>query len=416
MELRTNWCESGSSIAELARVVEDLDNHTKVEKVHSSDFDFLSLREMTDDGFARFFMLDNESIDNFEQGAALKTIKGKASCFNSGLLSETVINANLIMYMRKQCDLKGFMYVSDKAMFTVLQRASLGGEASSRMDTLARNLFLSEAIKLNSGDMSLVYRQDDEGNNVVFALMGSRYERIPQKLVIDATTNLSGAKGAKCLSWKVDHEYTNVNLVFPALKDELASMYNLKDEVMPSIILYTSDIGLACFDAIGGYIIGDSFVITGKIKRKHAGKLDAEALVEDIEDKLLADVRKLPETLAYLSTKDVLDSEELISEIWKDYLSSIPGFVKKNLPIRDLMLEEVKTLPYLTGYDIAMMFITLQERLVGLNESSLYKLREACSEIPYKIKRILDKQEETSSSESSISLLPLYPDKQEDAI
>lgn len=414
MELRTNWCESGTDIDELAQVVEDLDNHTKVEKVHSLDFDFLSFRELSKEGFARFFMFDDKSIKGFEQGAALKTIKGKASCFNSKLLSETVDNTNLMIYMRESNANKKFMYVSDKAMFTILQRASLGGEASSRINTLARNLFLTQSLKLNSNDMSLVYRQDDDGNMVVFAIMGSRYERIPQKLVIDATINLQGSKGAKCLSWNVDHEYTNVSLVFPELKDELAEMYHLKHEVMPTIILYTSDIGLACFDAIGGYIIENNFVITGKIKRKHVGKLDADALVEDIEDKLLADVRKLPETLAYLATKEVPNPEELIKDIWKGYLASIPGFVKKNLPIKALMLEEVQSLENLTGYDIAMMFITLQERLIGLNESSLYKLREACSEIPYKIKRILDKRED-ELSETQISLLPLYPINQEDA-
>ena len=420
MELRTNWSESGTDIKELSRVIDELDENTHVVKVTSADIDLYSFKELTPTGYARFYSLNETSINKLEEGTGLKMIKGKISSFNYRLLNEMSDTTNLLMSLKTEDGYK-IMTVSDKAMYTLLQRASLGGEASINMNTLTRNLFLADALRHKCYDMSLVYRTIWDFNmkkyvSVVFAVMGSRYERIPQKLILDTVKNLENGKGAECLRWQVDHEYTNVTLIFPRLRDKLAELYHLKDEIMPAIILYTSDVGLACFYAEAGYFIGDnSFVVTGNNKRRHIGKINEKVLVEDIEDKLLADVRKLPETLAYLANIKVSDPIALIKAIWRGCLTCIPGFVKKNLPVKKSMIEEAETLHDLTGYDIAMMFMTLQERLIGLNDASMHKLRCTCSEIPYKIKRLLDK-EDSYEDETPLTLTPLFALTQEDAI
>mgnify|MGYP006916074631 CR=1 FL=1 len=405
VELRTDWQVSGIDVDDLSKVIDEIDKHTKIEKVHTSDFDILSFKEKLNESFYRFYMLDCPSIDGFEQGAPLKTIKGQAPSFNIRLLKEISASTNLMVYLWSSSVKNRFMYVSEIAMFTLLQRASIGGDASSKMNTLARNVFLTQALKKNPGDMSIVYRDDDAGNKVIFAVMGYRYERISQKLIVDTALNLIGLKGAKCSNWSVNHKYTNVTLTFPDMAEKMRKMYGLEHFCLPTIILRTSDVGLACFDAIAGYTIDGNFVITDSIKHKHIGEVSAEALAEEIEDNLLADVRKLPETLAELMTKSVSEPEELIKCIWKEYLSCISGFVKKNLPIKEQMLEVVEETPDLTGYDIAMLFITMQDRLIGLNDSSLRKLQKACAQIPYKINRLLGMAERESSS---ITLFPVY--------
>lgn len=410
MQLKVNWKETGADIETLKNVISDLDEHTHVKRVHALDFDLLSFKEITKDGYVRCFKLDEVNIREFEDGKPISTVRLPVNKFDSQLLAETISTTKLFMVVWDK-DSPTIMHVSEVAMFTFLQRGGLGGEIASKLNTLSRNVFFAEALSHNVGNMSIVYRDGDESDKVIFAVMGCRYERIPQKLVVDTVLSLENSKGAECNYWTIDHEYTNVSLTFPKLAEEMQQTYGIATDCVPAIIMITSDVGLACFDAVAGYMIdGKNFIITGQIKRKHMGEVDENALAEELEDTLLADVRKLPETLAYLMNKPVSDPKDLIIRIWDDYLSKIPGFVRKNIPLKNMMLKEVEDLQVMSGYDIAMMFLTLEEQLIGLNDSSLHKLRIACAKIPYKIKRILEAIEVVEAA-TPVSLLPYFKEE-----
>ena len=68
MQLKVNWKETGADIETLKNVISDLDEHTHVKRVHALDFDLLSFKEITKDGYVRCFKLDEVNIREFEDG------------------------------------------------------------------------------------------------------------------------------------------------------------------------------------------------------------------------------------------------------------------------------------------------------------------------------------------------------------
>ena len=172
--------------------------------------------------------------------------------------------------------------------------------------------------------------------------------------------------------------------------------------MIPGLMLSTSDTGDASFSVRGTWRISghSSVIISGEIKRKHAGKIDVKDIVSSASDEIFAEYSKLPEALCKLATEDVTNPLwNLGSEVGiianSAHISSVIKSVFKQLGIvkaigkktekvlYNALIDEFDySLPF-TAYDLCMSIMTLPERVTTETKRDLLALQKACAHAPF---------------------------------
>ena len=336
-----------------------------------------------------------------------------------------------------------FLYISSNALSSLFARANLAGDEIFR-PTFARDVLLMQGMyfagigdrargrhkvrdrKNNPEDYNctLVVRSVYEnGKEIqkVFFVPTEKYAPVPLTVLSDVADaicddDILGRPEVKF--WRVDHELAEIVITFPEKGEELKEVYKLPHAVIPGVLIRSSDTGKSCVDikSVAFLEKGRRYMILETAKRKHAGIIDADEIIETADAIVLKNLRRLPETMMKLIERPVYEPtegkefsevenrkavEKMVSDVLRKVkLSPVIG-KKRELPLKNAIKAEINpSVPY-THYDIAMMLMSIPDRIEGLTRVSTEGLANLTAEIPFVIEKMGDEEDE-----EEIVLLP----------
>ncbi len=420
----------GSDYEEFKKKTEEMAGITKEIVVRGGDITFLSLcdvPEVQEPGKVVFYVLNEAYLSDFMNNG------GKLRC---GRVAEEEIGAELLDELRNTTQLmimvKEEKYlVSDIAVPTLTIRASVSGDNTIHRQNLIRNMHLADAILGKNENIHLVYRETQIGEKAdgtpiiakkIFAGLGGTYRLVPQTILSEAADLIADEAvlgKMEVEAWSVDQRFTDLYLDFPEAAEDFAAMYKIDDTIHPGVFLCTSDVGASSVIVRGVYRKGRSYVITDEVAIKHVGAITPKDILERVNEDVFANIRKLPEALSELIGRSVLDYTKLnlsteagasanfsavsgvIEKTFKKALKNVLP-AKRQKALIECMVDEINSsLPY-TLYDIAVDFISVPERIEGLDPVTLNEVRKACAKVPF----ILGDKKTAEKKEEEIVLLP----------
>ena len=205
--------------------------------------------------------------------------------------------------------------------------------------------------------------------------------------------------------WFVNHDIVETCIVFPEIAEETAEAYKkLPDEVLPGILLRSSDTGKSCVDVKAVAFIGKSnhYITLETKKRKHTGEVDVDALVEEANEVILENVRTLPVLLATMTENVIYEAGSgkanmakvrlAISKTIKHCgLTKIVG-KKREKDLKTALVAELNPDRNYTEYDVAAMIMKIGDRISDVPQFMRDQLGEACAKAPFAFKH--DEEEE----------------------
>lgn len=423
-KLLNTYSESGNSIETFKKENSEIAENTKELCVRSGDVIFLSLCEIPKyqvEGKVSFYVLSDEYITD---------VLMNGSRFCVGTLDENEIGEELLEELKNTTGLmaviNGVKYlVSDLAIPTLTIRSGVGGDETIARQNLFRNLHFADAMIHRNAPIHFVYREgiNLEGKEVrkILACFGSAYTYVPQTIMYDAVEeivkdNILG--DAPMRYWTISHEYTDIELEFPEMKEEFSKEYGIN--LMPGIFMCTSDIGKSSIIIRGIFYVGRSYVIIDEILIKHVGKISKKDILEKVHDEIFPKIRTYPEVFAKLIGEYAVNYEKIdlttergceknlkmISELnAKVMRSCFKGVIplKKIKQLVECMNDEINSSIKYTLYDIALNFLSIPERVEGFDRLTLNEIKKAAAKVP----AFLGKNLHENKKDDEIFLLPL---------
>ena len=389
----------GTDMTSLKESLEDIDSITKTFEARGRDLMLLSvcnIPEYQQEGFTPCYILTKEYVDEFMEGKALHVFKIPNEKIGQEVLAEVKKNTGLIALFENRV-----YSVSAYALPLLLQRAEVAGHFPIRENGIIRDLMAASGLFACNERMTVVYRED-EGIRKIFAFMGGKYIPVKQRSLLEVLNSLKreGICGEYRLSnYLVDHEYTDIEVSFPEMAEEYSTLVG--KDVIPGVILSTSDIGSSSVRIRGIYRIGGHRVLTEEVGLRHTKGLSEEKILKEVDDKIFKDFRKLPETLVKLigisvapeadltTEKGKRENEKTIGDAYEAllktlYPTSCTGIGhKKRTELLEAIKSEINPEVRYTAYDIAANLMGLPERIDGLGRDTLEKMEKAGSQAPY---------------------------------
>jgi hypothetical protein len=206
--------------------------------------------------------------------------------------------------------------------------------------------------------------------------------------------------------WFVNHDICETCITFPEIASETAKAYDkLPDQVLPGILLRSSDTGKSCVDVKAVAFIGNSrhYIILETKKRKHTGEVDVDQFVEDANEVILENVRTLPELLQNMTENVIYEAGSgkanfakvrlAISKTIKYCgLTKIIG-KKREKELKTALVAELNPDRDYTEYDIAAMIMKIGDRISEVTQFMRDQLGEACAKAPFAFKHDDDDDE-----------------------
>jgi hypothetical protein len=426
-----NFTVKGTNFEDFKNESQAMADITKDVVIKGGDIIFLSLcdiKERQIPGKAMFYVLSEEYISDFLlQGKPLRIGTIPVENIGEELLEEIRNTTGLIAVINNDKYI-----VSDIAIPTLSLRASVSGNMSINRQNLIRNLHFADAIISKNENIHFVYREiegvKETGDKYIvrkiFAALGSQFCAVPQTIITDAANIVAdeGVLGTvNTREWLIDHEFTDLYLEFPDVAEELCTSYKLPDEVTPGVFMCTSDVGSSSIIARGVFRKGRSYVITDEVMIKHVGNIVPEDVVKRINDEIFPNIRKLPETLALLIGEEIADYSKLdltkekdagknfnavLNLLEKTSKKVLKGVLpaKRQKALLECMADEINSTIKYTLYDIAIDFISVPDRVEGLDNVTLTELRKACAKVPFVLADNIHPS--TVEKEEEIVLLP----------
>lgn len=434
---------SGSDFEGFKDAVTETGSMTKSLEVNSDKITLLhkvtskkqkdAIAEKYGDKYSPYYIFTRESLEeNNEEGKS----------FAAGLITNDTFPEELTRQMENTTLLAAKIgdekyLISEHAMSTLCQRAKVSGFAFGSAD-LQRNAFLAHSLlspDRKSGSkpqkINIIFREEEaDGRKVrkIFAFLGRYYKFVPQTILISFAEEImkGGDLGEPVVrEWKINHERTYIYLEFPDAADEIQEAYKLPVKIIPGVILATSDIGENSIVARGvaRQDKSDAYVITDEVSRKHSGDIDTDKVIEDVNNVIFANVRKLPEVLAELISRELMDYSSVdmtdekvqednrakVADAIKLAMKSVNGTLSARCrkQVEELLLEEINPARRYTWYDIAAMFLELPERIEGINKegTAFLEFRRKAAKTPFFIKKQLEKAAKDEEQEEEIVLI-----------
>lgn len=297
---------------------------------------------------------------------------------------------------------KRFYLTSSNALQT-MDRFGMAGEFLTK-PCRQRDEMIAKQFEQDLG--VTVIARSCNGTKKIFSILSDKYTHIDQSILFDIVKEIetNGDMGeAKCYQWTVSNFFTKLYIEFPKKAKELSMLYGLKKEMIPGILMTTSDTGDSSFKVRGTWRVegSNSLVVNTEVKRKHIGDINVEAVIEDISNQIFAEYAKLPEALCNLMAHDVTDAswdltttaglkanqaelENVIKTAFKR-LGIVKAIGKKTeKKLREALLDEMDVSIHYTAYDIAMSILGLPERVIYMDkEKDISQLQKACSGAPF---------------------------------
>ena len=424
---------SGNTFEGLKETLKELMNHTLFMKWRSEDIELLSFEDIR----------DMDVIVKNEEGVAIRNADGTFKRETIPVIASTLLTPGNLPSMRKGDPLdtllkayrvssvktdellhewtelvklafvfngdndgpKRTFYLASSAALQTMDRFGMSGEFLGT-PSLERDMLIAKQFERDLG-VTVIARAVN-GTKKVFSILSDKYTPIDQFIffkIIKKLEKVGDIGKAECYNWEVNNFFTKLYVEFPEKAHELSVLYGLKKEMIPGILITTSDTGDSSFKVRGTWRISgsNSLIIHTEIKRKHIGSVDINEIVSDISDSIFAEYAKLPEALCSLMAQDITNpkwdltsqagmnaNKEKIENIFKEAFKKLAitkAIGKKSeKSLREATIEEMDmSIPY-TAYDIAMIIMGLPERAVfmgGKAKRDITNLQKACGNAPF---------------------------------
>ena len=321
MKLIDTWEKTGSTLNGFVQEIQDLTSNTEYRRFSTAEFVLLAYGYETPTAY-RMRMIDSIALSDFETtGEALIDFPISKENVDPNLMKETVENAGFLL-----SDGKNKFYISKYTMVSLFARANLNGDGMAHR-SLSKCLFLEEALhragigehgrnhrvkeKSNPCDYNctMVIRKHD-GKQKLFFLPTEKYTPVPLTVLSDTakfimTSKIFGKPAVK--SWYVSHAMSEIQIVFPEMKEEIKEKYQLEHDILPGFLIRSSDIGMACMEMQIIAYIGNSkrYVVLNTIKQKHCGDIDVDEMLKEAQKLITKTVAELPAKMVGLKKVEI---------------------------------------------------------------------------------------------------------------
>lgn len=288
-----------------------------------------------------------------------------------------------------------FMGVSTYA--TLAQRCGLTKAPAVKsvylMDRFSRNMLFRSYISHQDEICRVLYRTFDgcgRNLNKIFAVFSSRYGRIEQDALINGTIGpIEKEMGESIIhSFSLSHEDTALVLEFPEKAREFSGTYKLQDEVIPVLIIRTSDAGNCSVIIRGGFRMSGkkwiSFMPGAAVKRQHTSAASTKKILSDVSDRIFSEYTKIPERMVELLSMDPVDDPAALTEKIMEG-SGLRSLMRENGYREELERMKDSYGPSVYGpYDVCMRFMDLLEKYQELKDFNRFDhIREKVMEIVF---------------------------------
>jgi hypothetical protein len=427
INLKDNWEMSGKNFDEFVEVVSELTRITKHRKTSTAEINLL-LPGYVNKNVARMQILEHSVLNSFESTMSIEVENDfrLEKDYDKELYDESTTQTGFMLLEHGQP-----FYISRNALPSIYARASIGGDGMYA-PSLARNVFLGHSLyKKGIGECgngrhearrtfanpddqncTLVYREIKDGSHVyrkIFFVPTEKYSPVPLMVVPEIAERICdddvmGEPEVKY--WFVNHDLVETCIVFPEIAEETADAYkNLPDQVLPGIMLRSSDTGKSCVDVKAVAFIGKSrhYITLETKKRKHTGDVDVDCLVEEANEVILENVRTLPSLLASMTENVIYEAGSgkaafakvrlaISKTIRHCGLTKIIG-KKREKELKLALIAELNPDRDYTEYDVAAMIMKIGDRISDVPQFMRDQLGEACAKAPFAFKHDDDEEE-----------------------
>lgn len=406
----------GNDLNELRETIETMNKHTDFVKMKSGDIHLLSLigegiqsikkeggtpedKEVIQSLYLVPGALPTAHLDLPLNDVIKAYLKPDTAM---GLLDEWVDKTKLaIIYNDGK---KSFYFTSGSALQT-MDRFGISGDCLLT-PCIERDLLIAKRFEKDLGVTAIVRRSEDGRFKKIFSILSEKYAHIDQTVLFDIIKQIedAGEMGeCKCFRWEVSNFFTKLYVEFPKKAEELSGLYGLKREMIPGIMITTSDTGDASFAVKGTWRAtgSNSLVVNSEVKRKHVGDVDITKIIDDMSKEIFAEYAKLPEAMCNLMMHDVTDPawdlktsagikanqaeiENTLKTVFKR-LGIVKAIGKKTEKVlRQAMMDEIDPSLRYTAYDMCMLIMSLPERVVFMDKNKdISMLQKACGQAPF---------------------------------
>ena len=278
-----------------------------------------------------------------------------------------------------------YMPISEKAIGTISNRIRHGGTSFSEPGLIRDLVIASKFSKPVS--VYAVQRIDPETKKAkLFAVMSDKYTVIPQETVLDIIDKvkaeaLKDLGRTECNNWLIDHSVTRIYLDFPDCGSDFAEEYKLPDEMVPGIMIETSDIGDSSLRLKGYFRLGGNLTyVENEFTQIHTGELRMSDVIDVVADKIFPEYRIYPEKLAKFMMIDITEPTmskaariKKMTSLYRDVSRKI-GLVKaigkkREKSLIDQLIAGINPEIDYTAYDIAQTFLILSSTIEVENKS-----------------------------------------------
>ena len=372
MELRKDmlldtWEVKGSDFEQLYEVTEAIDRATKYVPMKTNELGLFTLNSMSSDAV-------NGYLHN-KVGSAIITYEMNDLYAKHGatpeLISELKNNSMMLF------DLGGHLfYTTHSVLKTLCQRAgSPMGDAALRREPAIRfhrDALYASYMRTVPSDCHVIFREA-EGAKKVIAVLTDRHAPISQtESISTAIDGFSESLGKPNLKWFRINQYETVIYVeYPEQSADFSNVVRenqtvtIPADVIPGIMIRTSDSGDSSFTVIGPMKIGSTivYVPSAHFARAHTKRATVDAIAKELEKKVFVEFTKVPERLCDLMMIDIFDPVSIVAKIAKHCaIKKMLGLGVENDVVNNISCELNPTINY-SAYDIAMMFLREGARL-----------------------------------------------------
>lgn len=393
MFILDNYSESGTDYLQFVDAVNAMANRTEVLQLPlnvlrvytlvAEDDEFFYLTPNT--GFSPTYDLTTGTLSSHTMKIkkfSKEKIMSRKLC--EAFLKEVSASRTIIVMDNKET-----WFIGAGIFDTFGQRLDLTGRHMDK-PTFARNEHIQEVLNgepdKQPEKVVAVLRQQN-GVKKAFAVHSNSYPYVPQTILCDIAdrflfANYNGLGEAKCDGWEVNHHFSTVKLLFPEKAKDLQATYGLPDEIIPGLILTTSDLGKYSITAKGFFYVRGSTVIQKEIKQQHKGIVKTDDVIKNVDMGIFSEYTKLPARLCELMTIDVADVKYALGEAFTGL--DIRTFGEKTTEkLNDALMSELPSGGHYTAYDLSMTILSLRGRLTDIPVYTRRILEEKCIKAPF---------------------------------
>lgn len=405
-DLLDKYLVYGTDKAELKAELSNMDEVTHVKVRNGKEIILLSIAKI--DKFSEpdkttVYVLSDSYVSGFnERGEALHVANASDYKIGKELLKEATRTTGLLAVIDGE-----LFVVGASALGGLSMQTGVAGETTLTRNGIIRDLHFADGLFINNGKTSIVYREVEEGKETIrkiYAFLGKRYIQIEQSTLIailDKIDEESLLGKTDLQYYRMSHAFTDIYVDLPDAAKDIKDVYHLKDDIIPGLFLCTSDTGASAVVCRGTYRIGKNYVVMNEVAKKHTASNTVESFIESCDKEIFSEFRKLPETLAELMGKEILDYSkiDLTTEGGQEenkgkYAALVESLAKKLMPIQVVpgkvrtaickaACDEMNPELRYSLYDVAILFMGLTDRTEGLLRAQIENMRKACAKAPY---------------------------------